>query len=142
MSGANLYLSDIKPLFRIKSGSNSDLPDKAQIQLFSYNKDNYVRLLSDIVDNHPAWSESFTYLSNCDTSKGAMAVSAEVTLGNDGSFSLPEPPQDGYYLLRVSLGGVSRDLPFMVSMVSLESGNRRFQNIRFNTYPMRDLCRP
>ena len=34
------------------------------------------------------------------------------------------------------------DLPFMVSMVSLESGNRRFQNIRFNTYPMRDLCRP
>lgn len=118
LTGANVYLSEQKPLFRIKSDLGSDLPDKAQIQLFSYNKDNYVRLLSDIVNSHPAWSDSFACLSNCDTAKGAVAVSTEVALGSDGSFALPDPPQDGCYLLRVSMNGVSRDLPFMVSRIA------------------------
>lgn len=116
--GENLYLSGQQPLFHIKSDPNFDLPDKAQIQLFSFNKDNYVRLLTDIVKNHPAWSESFACLSGCDTARGAMAASAEITLGSGGSFTLPDQPQDGCYLLRVSLGGVSRDLPFMVSRMA------------------------
>lgn len=118
LSGANLYLSEQRPLFRIKNDHGFTMPDKAQIQLFSYSKDNYVRLLTDIVKTHPAWSESFACLSDCDTAKGAMAVSAEVTLGSDGSFTLPDPPQEGCYLLRVSMGGVSRDLPFMVSRIA------------------------
>ena len=115
LSGDNLCFSGKKPVFRLKSEDGSQLPSQVQAQLFSFTQDDYVDLLTEICASHPSWSSSFRRLSGCGVDKGRMLLSVGADVAGDGTFSLPDPPEDGCYLLRVSAGGVSRDLPFMVS---------------------------
>ena len=113
--GSNIYRSGKKPVFRIQSTDGAEMPDSIQMQLFSFAKDDYVALLTDIVDRHPAWSDSFSALGDSNTDNGKLLLSGNIEPGNGGEFSLPDAPQDGCYLLRMNLNGSSLDLPFMVT---------------------------
>ena len=113
--GTDLYHSGEKPVFRIQSTDGSELPETIQMQLFSFEKDDYVDLLTDIAEHHPAWTEGFAALGDCSTDTGKLLISGNVEPGSSGEFSLPDAPQNGCYLLRVNLNGSSLDLPFMVS---------------------------
>ena len=113
--GANLYRSGEKPVFRIRSMDGAELPETMQMQLFSFEKDDYVALLTDTAYRHPFWSYGFSVLGDCSTEKAKLLLSGAVEPGDGGEFSLPDTPQDGCYLLRVNMNGGSLDLPFMVS---------------------------
>ena len=113
--GNNLYRSGEKPVFRIRSMDGAELPETIQIQLFSFERDDYVALLTDIAERHPFWSDGFDALGDCSTDKAKLLLSGAVEPGSGGEFSLPDAPQDGCYLLRINLNGSSLDLPFMIT---------------------------
>ncbi|MBR5429612.1 MAG: hypothetical protein IK116_03700 [Firmicutes bacterium] len=116
--GEYVYPSGQRPTFRIESGSGAALPASLQLQLYTFDQDGYVELLTAIADSRPVWSSSFRQLTGCDVSAGRLLTSVDVDPAAYGSFSLPDIPADGYYLLRVTADGVSRDRPFAVSRIA------------------------
>ena len=82
----------------------------------------YVAALTNVYESAPSWTLSFRYLSSVSTSDTQQIYSAVSTLetsGTENTFFL-SPDVDlpeGYYLLRVTYGGESRDLFFMVSQL-------------------------
>ena len=125
IQGAYAYAGGEIPQFTLEVENPLPESTEALVQLYQFDEEEeYAQLLQDVLFSCPSWSQSFQYLQDCDLNGTQLRSTMSMVLQpRAGGYTLswPTAPPAGYYLLRVTYEGQSRDLLFVVSDISVYS---------------------